>query len=519
MARWMHIRRPKMKHSPNVLFHHLRNLIALQMTGLIIAAGLIGGCLSGKPSPFPATPIATRTTPAGDTTRTFDIDGDGRGDYAEVAGGDGRVRELRFAPRLDQPGDPFPPSHESADAPTRHLLLILDSIPFELVRAAYARGEFRLFHPPSQVVSPFPAMTDLCLNEFVGTSPAPGVETQYYDGETLSDGWALYDAEANSPWHTRIDWHLPYDTHGKVYLAPRRGFQAELARIEQALADTPVHRFVAYSVGTSALGFQQGAEGHAFALAKLERFCRMLVQRARGRLNITLMSDHGHALGPSRMLDLRGLLRRGGFHVSANLVNSNDVVLLDFGLVSMAALHTPSPRAVAEHLARAEGVELALYRDPAGIHVVDRQGAARIEPCAGGWRYVRAEHDPLALPNSVGAGLDTCRDADAWFAATNDHIFPDAVDRIGRAFDGMVVHPPDVLLSLADGWHWGSPFLNRSVRVRGTHGNLSAAGTIGFVMSTAGPLPPALRMRDLAPALDRIGVSVPFARRAIAEPD
>jgi hypothetical protein len=319
MARWMHIRRPKMKHSPNVLFHHLRNLIALQMTGLIIAAGLIGGCLSGKPSPFPATPIATRTTPAGDTTRTFDIDGDGRGDYAEVAGDDGRVRELRFAPRLDQPGDPFPPSHESADAPTRHLLLILDSIPFELVRAAYARGEFRLFHPPSQVVSPFPAMTDLCLNEFVGTSPAPGVETQYYDGETLSDGWALYDAEANSPWHTRIDWHLPYDTHGKVYLAPRRGFQAELARIEQALADTPVHRFVAYSVGTSALGFQQGAEGHAFALAKLERFCRMLVQRARGRLNITLMSDHGHALGPSRMLDLRGLLRRGGFPFSANL--------------------------------------------------------------------------------------------------------------------------------------------------------------------------------------------------------
>jgi hypothetical protein len=305
-----------MKHSPNVLFHHLRNLIALQMTGLIIAAGLIGGCLSGKPSPFPATPIATRTTPAGDTTRTFDIDGDGRGDYAEVAGDDGRVRELRFAPRLDQPGDPFPPSHESADAPTRHLLLILDSIPFELVRAAYARGEFRLFHPPSQVVSPFPAMTDLCLNEFVGTSPAPGVETQYYDGETLSDGWALYDAEANSPWHTRIDWHLPYDTHGKVYLAPRRGFQAELARIEQALADTPVHRFVAYSVGTSALGFQQGAEGHAFALAKLERFCRMLVQRARGRLNITLMSDHGHALGPSRMLDLRGLLRRGGFRLS-----------------------------------------------------------------------------------------------------------------------------------------------------------------------------------------------------------
>ena len=109
-----------------------------------------------------------------------------------------------------------------------------------------------------------------------------------------------------------------------------------------------------------------------------------------------------------------------------------------------------------------------------------------------------------------------CIDDDALFAATVDHRYPDPLERCWRALHDEVEFTPDVLLSLSDGWHWGSPFLDQNVTVAATHGNLNRRASTGFVMSTVGQLPDALRMRDVAEELANVGVILPPIERAEA---
>jgi hypothetical protein len=443
----------------------------------------------------------------------YDPTGDGQADYAEHLSDAGWIDRLFFDDDGDGAWDEV--VERSNAVPTHQLVLILDSVPFEMVAAAHGHGRFALFHSPSRVVSPFPAMTDMSLNELLGTSPSRGLESDFYDGERLISGWRGYPHADNSPWLAHVDWYFPYKLHGRAYLKPERYFLIELARIERALARAADGTLVAYCVGPSALGFSIGREGHLCGLAAVERFCRMLVHRYRGRIAITLLSDHGHDLVASRSVELRRLLVRLGYRVTTRLRDPGDVVAPDFGLISCAGVYTQSPSQVAADLVQADGIEHALYRDGDDVVVLAADGRARIAPCAGGWTYRCEFGDPLALAAIIeqlrGAGaVDDCGCIDdaALFGATVDHVHPDALDRCWRAYHGLIEHTPDVLLSLASGWHWGSPFIDRHMSVTGSHGSLNRAGTIGFVMSTEGELPEVLRMRDLSVELEAIGVNL-----------
>jgi len=129
-----------------------------------------------------------------------------------------------------------------------------------------------------------------------------------------------------------------------------------------------------------------------------------------------------------------------------------------------------------------------------------------------GYKYDTQHGDPLKLASVLEDlqqhGLVDAKgfiDDDAFFRATVEHPYPDSLRRLHRAFHGLVEHTPDVLVSLSDGWCWGSPFMARFLTVSATHGALSRSSSTGFVMSTAAPLPDALRMEDVADALRRAG--------------
>ena len=94
-------------------------------------------------------------------------------------------------------------------------------------------------------------------------------------------------------------------------------------------------------------------------------------------------------------------------------------------------------------------------------------------------------------------------------AATADHVYADAVDRLWRAFHDDFQYKPDVLLATCDGYHCGSAFQTLAVGpLRSVHGNLRPLSSSGFAVSSAGELPPVLRMRDLSTALCKLGVDV-----------
>jgi len=477
---------------------------------------ILAGCAGPGPKLFPVTASSATPRPEGGQDLLFDTDSDGRDDYVERQGSDGLVALLGYDEDGDGQFERKVPAPARLRDPVPHVVIVLDSIPFDLVRGAWERGRFRAFHPPSRVISPFPVMTDISLTAFFGVAPSLAVESQFYDGTRLNTGYGTYARETISHWHAAVDYHLAYASHSAVYFRPNEWFGHELRRVQQRLAGDTGDLFLAYLVGTSAIGAQLGHDGHLAALARLDRFCRWLIHRRQGRVHITLMSDHGHNNVRSRRIDLPEGLRRAGYHVTKRLKRPGDVVVPGFGIVTYAGIHTAEPHAVAADVVGLEGIHLAAYCDGSDeVVVLSRDGQARISRQGDAYRYLPERGDPLEL-RPVLAGLTGSGKVDPdgfvadqmLFDATADHPLPDAVHRLWRAFHGQTVHTPDVLLSVEDGYYCGSGLMSELIDLRSAHGSLNRISSSGFIMSTAGRVDPVIRMEDLREALTRL--AVPF---------
>lgn len=469
----------------------------------------LAGCAAPGPKLLPLPLPNPDRADDGSRTRLYDVDQNGAADYQQTMDADGRVAELRF----DLDGDGAYELAVRRDAQrdlggVPHLLIILDSIPFRLVRDQWLRGRFRLFHRPGRVISTFPVMTDPALDEFFGASPCAGLEALYYDGERLVSGFGGYARGGNTPWVSNVDYAIDPDLHVWAYFWPVPWNNHELGQIERAFLQAPPASYIGYTVSTSALGAQHGRDGHEINLIRLDRMCEWIMYALRGRCEITLMSDHGHDLLRSRRVSLADQLVNVGYHVGRRLQRSGDVVVPEFGVVSVAAIHTHEPDSVARDVVGFEGVELAAYRDSSAVVVLSRTGRARITRCDGGYRYDCEFGDPLQLRGLlVGlADADGCyADADL-FEATKDHIYPDAIARLWRGFNGLFVHTPDVLVSIADGYHVGDKTLSEILDAESAHGSLRSSGSVGFVMSTVAGVGDTIRMQDLRDHLIEIGV-------------
>ena len=277
----------------------------------------------------------------------------------------------------------------------------------------------------------------------------------------------------------------------------------------------------AYVVGTSALGARQGPDGHVKGLVLIDQFCQEMIRRTHGRVRITLMSDHGHNLATSKRIRLRYLLSHMGYRVVDRLEKNGDVVVPEFGMVTCAVFHTRQPARAAADAVAFEGVDLAAYRETASqgenaceeVVVLSRAGRARIDRSAAGFRYRCDFGDPLELL-PILEELQTQGRVDAagfvddrtLFEATCDHVYPDAVYRLWRAFHGLIVNTPDVYLSIKDGYEVGSPLMGRLVRIKSAHGNLRQLSSYGFAASMVDGLPDTARMIDLRPAMQAAGI-------------
>lgn len=483
------------------------------LIGALGAALLAAGCAGPGPRAFPVAPSAVRDEGAGGVRVEYRLPGGRPAGYAEVqeqAGtttrvlfdedGDGQFEsEAAWPPAIGAEGagggagrddstgwKPVP----QGDVP--HVLLILDSVPFEMVAEFRRQGRFSLFKEPSELVSVFPSMTDPALAEFFGTSPCVAVESNYYDGRRLVEGNSSYLDERNAPWVRHVDFRLEPRDHAFAYLFPGMWLRGELGRIERALLAEP-RDFVAYVVATSCLGSQRGRDGHAYALVEVERFCRSLVAQMHGRVHITLMSDHGHAFAEGRRVRLRDWLGRLGYRVTDRLREPRDVVVPEYGLVSCAAVYTDSPGAVAGDVVNLSGVELACYRRA-------RDGGES----SGGAEEIR-------VISRAGRGRVVLHNGEAVYEGTGAELFehyPDGAARIWRAFHGLFEHTPDVLVSLQDGCYSGSSDLDAWINMRGVHGNLRADGTLGFIMSTSAQLEPRLGIGEARQRLIEAGLAV-----------
>ena len=468
----------------------------------------LAGCSKPPAVFFPAQDMPELAAEAG-AARAYDANGDGSGEFFLFANGEGRVDRIGYDTTADQRPDQVIPLDEIPFSHCRHLVLILDGFSYDVVKQYYDEGRLRLFYAPSQVVAPYPTVTDIVLQDVIGGVPARGFEAKYFDraANRVKGGANDYLAGVNEPYNRVLQYRadLIWDVIGYVF--PAAVFRKELNDAKRLFDQGRTTEMIAYVVSSAGVSTSEGAAGQRVCLEHVERLVQQVVWESRGLAKVTLLADHGHSYTPSKLVDFEKYLKGKGWRPGKSLKDARDVVNVRFGLLTFGQFCTLRPAELAADLVDAPGVELVSYPDGSDVVVLAQGGRAIIRRKGARYQYERVEGDPLRL-GEILAGLtsdaDGFYDANELLTASIDHYFPSPLDRLWRAHFALARNTPDVMVSLANEYYTGMTSFAGSVDVASTHGSLNRTNSVSFIMSTAGALPPVLQSRDIADALKEV---------------
>ncbi|KKL06304.1 hypothetical protein LCGC14_2597370, partial [marine sediment metagenome] len=344
---------------------------------------------------------------------------------------------LYLAPLDHHDGDGQPDQVVHLDAidpqKSRHLVIVLDGIPFDVLKEFRDAGRLRVFHRPAEVVPPYPVMTDLALEDVFAYMPCEGFEAKYFSRpkRRIAGGTGEYLAGRNEPFVRIISYRGATLDDALAYLDPRPMFYRELHEVKRRWDRREDNEAVMYMVSTAALGSREGKAGQLLALAECERLINQVLFETGGLAKVTLLADHGQSNVPCKPAGLDGFLRSRGWRLTDRPREKRDVALVRFGLVTCAAFGTPSPAALVDDLLASDAVELASYADGDTVVVRARGAAATISSADGKtFRYAPTQGDPLGLAE-LASGEVNGRDI---LKATvqSRHNYPDALYRLWR---------------------------------------------------------------------------------------
>lgn len=384
----------------------------------------------------------------------------------------------------------------------QHLIIILDGFGYEVVKGYKDSGGFKDFHEPSKVIAPFPTLTDLCIQDLLQGEPCEGLEAVYYDKEKgrMSGGLLSYLQFKNQPYSKILDFRSPGLIDGLGYVAPWLAFGLELKALKKQLMNSQSETFKAYLVSTAGISTKYASVGQVECLKRLEKFFRELKAQTSGSLMVTLLSDHGHSYYASKLSPIKKMLKDKGWNITRSLKTKNDAAHLSFGLVNYTSFATLDAPRLAKNLLGVPGVEVASYVEGTILMALGPDGSsAKVRRSDMACSYEPIVGDPLGLVSILKnvENLDGFYPDDAVQAATIDHTYPSALERLWRAHFSLVKHPPDVIATLGNEWHSGSGFLNAFATVESTHGSLNRTNSLAFVMSDSVQIPQFLRSREV----------------------
>jgi len=483
---------------------------------MLAGAALLTGCRAAPR--FDEQPI--RIDKLGDTGQiiSFDMDKDGQADYWQRLDCSGRKVELRFGARPGEPNERVQPDNITPqEAP--HFIIALDGVPYELVEELYRQGRFRLFYPPSRVVSCFPGMTNPAFQRVFGGEQPIAYESKYFDRKKnrMVGGTGSYLDSQAEDWAGILDYRCSSESKALAYIKPDLVFKHEMREITDLFQKAKQGTKTAYSVATAGLGTRGGREAILEYLRTIDQWCEQIVYERRGKVKISLLADHGHSPSGKGRVSFKKLLEENGYNPASRLKDPEDVVAVEFGLVTYAAYYTDDPAGVASALLKDPRATLACYPAASGqttsdgLNVVVQTNLGRAKVCRrqGRFGYEIEYGDPLELLDIISqlrqrgkVNAEGLIEDRAVFGATLNHTYPDPLRRVWLAFDGLVQQPPDVIVCLEDGWvHGSSLFYSALGRVASTHGSLNQPNSMTFAMTTLGELPPALRLEEVMPNL------------------
>jgi len=485
----------------------------LQAIFAVVAAAAMAGCRPPAVT-FPAEPLSVDPNAV-----TYDTDGDGKSDCFFLLDSTGRATRLGIVRSGDDKGERIVDLDKLPINDCRHVVIILDGVGYDLLKDFYQAGHLRLFHPPSRVVATYPALTDLCFEDFLGLEPVKGMEARYYDRakNRIVGGSANYLDADEMPYNRVLNYRADTIMDALCYIYPSSVFHKELNDAKRLVEKNLTREVLVYFVSSAGLGTKNAAEGHREALVGVERLVNQILRETRGRCKFTLLSDHGHTYTPGKRIDMEGHLKARGWNVSDRIKSDRDVAYVRFGLVTYLSLSGRRPAEIAADAVTCKGAELASYAEADHVVVLDSTGGrAVISRKTNRYSYQPGPGDPLELKDilpKLRADADGYYDADDMLAATATHLYPAPLERLWRAHFALVENPPDVIVSLADNYYSGSRCLGRFTKVASTHGGLNYRNSMTFIMTTTGKLPPVMRSRDIPANMTRLtGLPWPLRR-------
>jgi hypothetical protein len=472
---------------------------------------LLNGCVGARDEVHFPKPLRLSTSAA-----EYDVAMRGRADFALLpdprdAPNSGRLNLLAYDDDGDGRWDRLYHLKDYDNREVPHLVILLDSIPFEAVKERYDRGEFRFFDPPQKLLGPFPSLTEQVFTRILHAPPLMGVIDDYFDPRrnAINNGIRNRTAGYHEPWEFRVNYLARYWEGGLSYVDPRDWFHIELARAKKALDQSPDRVTLVYFVSASGMLCKYGRQGLDEVLDGIRDLCLQLLYERQGALKISVLADHGHNLTESTNISLAETLRQNGFNPTTSMHDVNDVVMDMNGLVTYLGIHTRRAAAVAEALRSRHEVELATYLSGDRVIVCDAKQTAAIDRRGDRFRYEPVDGDPLhyepileSLQKSGKVdqeGFVADRD---WFDATIDAEFPDAPRRLWDAFHGLVVNPPEVMLTFHDGYCCGSGWMHAFIHMASTHGGLNQVNGVTFVMTMTGRVHGPMRSGEVMEALE-----------------
>ena len=465
----------------------------------IVLIVLVGGC---KP---PAVTFPDRPLVCSPGQVDYDVDGDGVADFFYLADSTGRFSRIGYDRNYD--GKPDQVVHLDAVNPrlARHLVIVLDGIPYDTVAEFYAKGNLRMFHPPAVVIPPYPPMTDQCLEDAFGYMPTKGLEARYFSRSKrkVVGGTDDYLAGRNEPFVRIISYRGPPLDDAFGYMKPRPMFRKELNEIKRIWDRRERQEEVMYLVSTATVGTRLGREGHLLVLRECQRLINQVIYETGGMVKVTLFADHGQTEVAPQSACLGPMLTAKGWRITDQPRCRRDVAMIQFGLVTCIAMSTPSPAELATDLLTSQAVELVSYADCDKVIVRSRCGTGTIHSTDGKtFRYAFTGTDPLAV--GVKSGSVVNGRAQLKSSVAQRHNYPDALYRLWRAHFALMENPPDVLVSLDDRYYCGSDRFGGFVCVASTHGGLNWRNSATFFMTTARCVPGPLRSEDIPDTIGTI---------------
>jgi hypothetical protein len=478
----------------------IRRLVPLILTAFLTACSAPRARLSFpyrtlKPSPDP---------------QWFDVDHNQKNDFAITFDSSGRVDALCYDDDEDGHIDRVYHLRDYADSEVPHLILLLDSVPYACVAERYAAGEFRFFPPPQKVIAPFPTLTEVCFADLLHAPPMPSMTDQHYDraaGGTHDVLWTRFRG-FHYPWERYLHYRASFYAEGCAYLDPRPWYHSELEAARQAFNNSPDRTTLVYLTTASAMACKFGRQGIDEILDGAAQLCLQLLYERRGAVRISMMADHGHNLTPSTNIDIEQFLRAGGFNPTDHLRKTGDVVLEINGLVTSAPIRTAAPAKVADCLLTHPGIDFAMYVESDHVLIRNAQGSAAIDRRDSKLRYRPVTRDVLGYQGALSAlssqnklDRDGYATPDDWFAATADHLYPDAPSRLWDAFHRLIADPPELIFTTRDGYCAGLPSFQKYITMKSTHGSLNQVNSATFLLTMTRPATQSLRSRDILPQI------------------